>query len=331
MKSILAVAVLASLSIAVEAETCHTTHTHATAPIGVMGDHNHHRGEWMASYRFMTMDMDGHRAGTERLSSGEVFDRGFMMAATEMQMDMHMLGLMYAPNDHITLMLMGMWIEQDMTMKRNPMAGGGTGRHKTSGWGDTAVSALVQLWEKDEHRIQVGLGLSVPTGATDELHGSVVQPYGMQLGSGTWDILPSFTYVGTGEHWAWGGQVRGELRSEGKNGDGYQLGNRGTVTTWLSRSISHSFDASTRLIYDYRGETTGQHHGPLPAMSPNHFSENYGGETLEGAIGCSYTFSGKTLHGHRLSIEYLVPIYQDLNGVGMNRTDSLVVGWQKQF
>ena len=32
------------------------------APIGVMGDHLHKRGEWMLSYRFMRMNMEGtHR------------------------------------------------------------------------------------------------------------------------------------------------------------------------------------------------------------------------------------------------------------------------------
>ena len=29
------------------------------APISVMGDHMHEMGEWMVSYRYMTMDMNG--------------------------------------------------------------------------------------------------------------------------------------------------------------------------------------------------------------------------------------------------------------------------------
>ena len=31
----------------------------AHAPISVMGDHTHGEGEWMLSYRYMTMDMEG--------------------------------------------------------------------------------------------------------------------------------------------------------------------------------------------------------------------------------------------------------------------------------
>jgi len=34
------------------------------APIGVMGDHTHEAGEWMLSYRYRLMFMDGNRDGT---------------------------------------------------------------------------------------------------------------------------------------------------------------------------------------------------------------------------------------------------------------------------
>lgn len=38
------------------------------APIGVMGDHTHKTGEWMFSYRYMQMHMDGNRDGTDHFS-----------------------------------------------------------------------------------------------------------------------------------------------------------------------------------------------------------------------------------------------------------------------
>ena len=46
------------------------TVTYATdhAPIGVMADHRHAKGEWMLSYRFMRMNMDGNRDGRDSLS-----------------------------------------------------------------------------------------------------------------------------------------------------------------------------------------------------------------------------------------------------------------------
>ena len=96
------------------------------APIGVMVDHTHDRGEFMLSYRYMFMHMDGHRAGTDKLSTSEVHDRGFGAAALEMDMEMHMLGAMYAPTDNLTLLVMTNYVLNDMTLERSPMM---MGRH----------------------------------------------------------------------------------------------------------------------------------------------------------------------------------------------------------
>jgi hypothetical protein len=38
------------------------------APISVMGDHMHAMGEWMVSYRYMTMDMEGLLDGSNEVS-----------------------------------------------------------------------------------------------------------------------------------------------------------------------------------------------------------------------------------------------------------------------
>ena len=46
----------------------------AHAPIGVMGDHLHKKGEFMLSYRFMNMKMEDNRDGTNDLSVSEAQD-----------------------------------------------------------------------------------------------------------------------------------------------------------------------------------------------------------------------------------------------------------------
>ena len=77
----------------------------AHAPIGVMGDHTHGAGEWMLSYRYARMHMDGNRDGTDRLGLGEILlpaPGTYMAAPTEMDMQMHMFGLMVAPFDWIS-------------------------------------------------------------------------------------------------------------------------------------------------------------------------------------------------------------------------------------
>ena len=67
------------------------------APAGVMGDHVHHKGGWMVSYRYMAMHMEG-------IDGGDV--SGYMMRPVEMDMQKHMVGAMAAPHDRITFALM---------------------------------------------------------------------------------------------------------------------------------------------------------------------------------------------------------------------------------
>ena len=58
----------------------------------------------MLSYRYGHMSMDGNRDGTDRVSTADVFADGFLVAPTDMNTDMHMFGLMYAPANWLTLM-----------------------------------------------------------------------------------------------------------------------------------------------------------------------------------------------------------------------------------
>ena len=77
-------------------------------PIGVMGDHIHKSGEWMISYRFMRMWMEGNRDGTNSIQPDEIVTTVNNRFANEagqpntlrvvplrMYMDMHRLTLYF--------------------------------------------------------------------------------------------------------------------------------------------------------------------------------------------------------------------------------------------
>ena len=191
------------------------------APIGVMSDHRHKKGEWMTSYRYMYMDMSGNRDGTDSLSPEEIattvanpFANPPMMpptlrvVPTDMPMQMHMVGGMYGLTDRITLMAMGMYLtkEMDHITFQGPMGTTRLGEFttETSGFGDTTVGAIIGLDDGSyEHRqINFGIALSLPTGSIDETDQILTPmgttpsprlPYPMQLGSGSFDLKPSLT------------------------------------------------------------------------------------------------------------------------------------------
>ena len=68
------------------------------APISIMLDHYHEKGELMISYRYMPMWMDGNLQSSDEVNDIETFSR-YLVSPQEMKMDMHMLGLMYAKAD----------------------------------------------------------------------------------------------------------------------------------------------------------------------------------------------------------------------------------------
>ena len=112
------------------------------APIGVMGDHGHKKGEFMLSYRYRRMEMDGNRSGSSKISSDEVVSPtgfNFLVSPLEMTMEMHMFGAMYGLSHHLTLMAMVPYVDKSMDLVTR------TGRRFTTrarGLGDIKLMVL---------------------------------------------------------------------------------------------------------------------------------------------------------------------------------------------
>lgn len=315
-------------SAAVSAQTTADDH----APVGVMGDHLHSRGEIMLSYRFMRMEMEGSRIGTDAVTDQQVLDAGFAVTPTSMPMNMHMFGLMWAPSDRVTLMGMTNYTSSDM----DHITGmGGQFTTSSSGLGDTKVSALIGLKRSGNVGVHLNAGVSLPTGSIDQMDvtpasmGNEVQlPYPMQIGSGTLDLLPGITVFGTGDKGSWGLQAGGVLRT-GENDRSYTLGDQAYGTGWLAYRLADSFSASVRLEARKTGNIDGADPALNPMMIPTARTDLRGGTTIDLPLGVNYYFTSGFLNDHRLALEMSVPLYRDLDGPQLERDWVLTVGWQK--
>ena len=121
------------------------------APIGVMGEHGHKAGEMMLAYRFMVMDMRDLQSGTDTVATVDVL-KDFMMAPIEMDMRMHMFGVMFAPHDKITLMAMTSYQQHYMEMEGAHQHATGHHHHpigihemSSAGIGDVKLDSLLTL------------------------------------------------------------------------------------------------------------------------------------------------------------------------------------------
>lgn len=316
----------------------------------------------MLSYRYMHMQMDGMRNGTKRISSDEVFAANYTITPEEMTMEMHMLGVMHALSDKLTLMAMVHYISTEMDHRIFGMAaplqnfngGGDTFTTKTEGLGDLKLGALYSVLSDKDSRAHIGIGISLPTGSIKETDaipapamgdepgmGGLFQrqlPAPMQLGSGTYDLLPSLTWVEQREHYSFGGQLSGTLRT-GRNNQGYRLGDELEATAWGSLPFGKAFSLSTGIAYQWAGDMKGAQKNLLlnPPFAPSRetvptaFSDNYGGESIDAILGLNSLISGGPLKGHRLAFDLRIPLWQDLNGYQLETDWTATIGWQKAW
>jgi len=291
------------------------------APISVMGDHMHEMGEWMASYRYMSMNMDGLLKGSNTVAP-TMMATGFMpnMLPTEMTMDMHMFGTMYAISNQWTLMGMLNYLDNEMSM---PM-----GKMDSSGLGDIKIAGLYDLAQWDSgRRMHLKLGLNLPTGSIDEKHNGNILGYGMQLGSGTYDFEPAITYLAQTDNYSYGAQLGGVLRI-GENDQDYTLGNRFEAALWGARKITDSLSASAKFDYSSQSEVDGKDSRMNEAMSPALNPNSQGRDITTFGLGLNYYFKDGGLSGHRLAAEWETPIDQKVNGVQLELDSTWTLGWQ---
>lgn len=308
--------------------------------------HGHGRGMWMFEYEFMGMHMEGLLDGTDSVDSRDISGalpgdppikdptKDYMMSPTEMRMDMHMFMLMYGLTDKTSLMLMLSYLDNDMDMVMHMPAMDMFGDMSTSGLGDTLLEGLYSI----NNKWRAGLGLSIPTGSIDEMvtmemhapHGmsappnTMKAPYGMQLGTGTLDLVPKIEYGDAAGKWGWICEAF-YIYHIGENDNEYTWGDYFELSGLLQYALNSNLKLSGRLTFWYEDEIDGQDPDINPMMAPTSDPKAYGGKSLELMAGLEAMFARK----HVLGFEIGAPVYQNLNGPQLE-TD-LLVRFQYRF
>ncbi len=307
-------------------------------------DHGHGKGLWMFGYEFMGMHMEGLLDGTDSVDSRDISgawpgpikdpSKDYMMSPTEMRMDMHMFMLMYGLTDKISIMGMFSYLDNEMDMVMHMPTMDMFGDMDTNGLGDTVLEGLYSINDK----WRAGLGLSIPTGNIDEKVTMVMQahngtsntqsdmlaPYGMQLGTGTFDLIPKIEYGDTTGKWGWLCEAL-YIYHIGENDNEYTWGNYFELSGLAQYVINNNLKLSGRLTFWHEKAIDGQDPNINPMMAPTSDPNAYGGKSIELMAGLEAMFA----HKHLFGFEIGAPIYQNLNGPQLE-TD-LLVRFQYQF
>jgi hypothetical protein len=285
---------LANASTANASDHKHATN-HANIPAGILFAHSLDKaGDMMAGYRYQHSQQAGnflqgnHTVSEEAiLSQGcpgslgtnpdgtENFNGNCQLLPKAMTMNMHMLELMVAPTDWLTLMLMPQFVDMSMPLYQpaslvdpNDTHSSHAHGHETGGIGDTGMYVLVNLFNQSNQHLHASMGVSAPTGdvgiklrdgvGLKDLDGAY-NHYGMQLGSGTWDLKPSLTYLGKAGDWSWGAQLAGTKRLENNNKSGYALGDLFEANLWGGYDLTNWLSTTVRVGYTWQGAIKGHY------------------------------------------------------------------------
>lgn len=291
----------------------------------------------MVSYRYMHMSMRGLRDGTSDVSRSNAYD-SYMMVPSSMQMDMHMLGVMYAASSRLTLMAMANYLSMNMQSYMMMSMMESKGKTQSSGFGDLRLGGMYKLLDRSGQRLHFNLMVSIPTGSINNKDVTLMSTpdktqlaYAMQTGTGTWAVLPGFTYLGQSGAISWGAQTMGTIRF-GKNDRGYAFGDQVSLLGWGAYRFTPWMSWSLKV----KGSTTAAIRGSDDSysnsmMSPMLNPQNYGGQLLTGGLGANFYVPGGTFKNIRLGLEFETPFYQKTNGLSMKTANTITAGIQYSF
>ncbi len=305
-------------------------------PAGVMISHIHAKKEWMFSYRYMNMMMNGVLNADHSVSEAEIISN-YQASPQDMRMNMHMMMMMYGITDKLTLM--GMMHYNSAWMKMSMKIGSSYHRHSmaTEGLGDIKFQLLYALLKQSHHQLILSIGGSIPFGSVNEkgkpssmMYPNRRYPYNMQNGTGTFDLLPTVSYLGQSHKLYYSFQINALVRL-GHNMAGYRHGNEYSALGWMAYRWSSNVSSSLRL----EGICIGKMHGADSTLNSwlemSADAKNYGGKKINAYVGSVFQPHKGLFKTSKFCMEYGFPLYQYFNGYQMSNKQQFLITYNLNF
>jgi hypothetical protein len=88
---------------------------------------------------------------------------------------------------------------------------------------------------------------------------------------------------------------------------------------------------SLRLEGNYSEAISGNNIQLQSVMEPAATPFNYGGQSIYSYIGLNFYLNSGGLNNSKLSVEYGIPLYQNVNGIQLASANTLYAGWLISF
>lgn len=306
------------------------------------------------------MRMEGLRTDTNRVDGNTLLGMPaadkFMAVQKSMDMSMANLSIGYSFTEDFFAGLMFMGVDKRMEMRFNSTMQTNTGREgftmKSHGAGDTMLMTKYLLYADDPQiptsQISLFTGLSLPTGSIDERNTThpmaarqtELLPYGMQLGSGTFDPTVGLLYQGSSSPFWWGANAMFTGHAYDNNRD-YRWGNKVRYDLYSMYQLRYD----TVLEFQVNGEWQGNIRGEADEsqtgasghstrndatskfMTPLWDPKNYGGHNLFVTLGVQW----QPVPLQILNLQVGLPVYRNLNGPQLEKDLRVSLTWYIEF
>jgi hypothetical protein len=284
-------------------------------------------GQMRLAYSFERIHAREIFVGSRDRTQSEVLSGGFyQQAPEELNVTIHDFELAYAPHPRVTLVFGMPFVVKEL--KRLSVTGARS-ENQTDGVGDLQFAVIVPFIKKGRESSQLHVGFRAPTGSIRRGGDERREPYDLQIGNGTWDLEWGWTYRGERDAFSWGGQLYG-IHPVGTNGLHYREGSRFNASIWSAVNLFAGLSTSLRLGIEKRNNIRGFDRSlDLAEDGPSSNDKARGGFRLDLNPGVSLVIP--KLNHQKLSVEFVVPLYHDLDGPQLGREWSLKAGWQWVF
>jgi len=293
-------------------EHSHGVHNYELA--GIMKNHLHAKNSFMVGYSTQHSVMSGLYNQTESEAGGL-----YHSIPKDMSMQMHMLDFMYGVTDKLNIGIMPQYMAMDMGHIHHD---GSYGSHAFSGIGDTKVNASYQA----SNSVIGSLGVSLPTGSISKQSGGNQASYMMQTGSGSYELLPSATFVQKFNEIDFGIQANASIKLN-DNAHNYRFGNVYNLTAWAGKNFTKNLGSHLRLDYTDVGNVIGSEPDINAAYTAINNPKLQFRKITTAFVGANFY----TNNGVKFLLEAGVPLYQYV-GVGtLKNSYSLNFSVRKSF
>ena len=322
------------------------------APIGVSGDHYHKTNEKMLSIRYSNMQMKGNSLDGQSISDQEIITSQVNPFASmsgapaylsvvpkKMEMEMMMVGGMYAASDDLTYMGMIMFMKNKMTSNtyKGAMDRAYLGSFQTSldDLSNFSFSVLYRLVETNNNRWHLELGIDKSIGKNNNqaliltpmnTYMKMTMPYSMQMDEST-RLISGLTNSRNLGSLVFGSQIKKYTVIEDKD---WAFGDKLEISSWLQKAYDDSLSYSVRLLFTKEQNLSGSSseiRSPVQSANPL----NYSGNNLEFGIGANKIFNFFEKEHIRLGIEYLFSLNNNKSGLQMKNDNKFIFGFQFSF